>query len=446
MSVFFYIVASRTKRVITMNKASKGSRLSLSEFNPTSSNQLWKWDCGGLLMSKSVELVIDVKDKKTKDGAPLHAWSSHGNWNQKWQIVEGRIQNCSCDDLNITSLSDHSLAVWEAGDYIQKWTLVPEALWNSYALCIDNPNALMNVMFLKTTLSEHMAVIVGCSFEEYEKNLKECISINNKCADTLDEVATNVGIARVTGGSAGIAGGTASLIGLALAPFTAGVSLALTVGGAIAAGAGGLTVLGAAITDHCYNKDEMKKIKPVVDITVRTSLGLKSILSEICTKLEEANKFLQTAEGKSFYKDLYLYVKSGGKAATSTFKIGSAAYKGATAMRAIKDMKALATFIEADIYAVRAAMTGTAEFAAAGGLKIPLLGKVLIQAGSAGAKAFTASLAFLGIVFGIWDVVGGAKQISEGSKLAPEFRKSAEQIKKEGNDLIAIYKELFERR
>ena len=74
-------------------------------------------------------------------------------------------------------------------------------------------------------------------------------------------------------------------------------------------------------------------------------------------------------------------------------------------MRTIKVMKALATFIEAEIYAERAMMTGTAEFAAAGGLKIPVLRKVLISAGSTGAKAFSTVLSVVGIFFRIIDVI-----------------------------------------
>ena len=113
----------------------------------------------------------------------------------------------------------------------------------------------MNVMFLKTILSEHMHTILGCSFAEYEKTLKEFISISHECADKLGHVAKDAGIAKISGGSTGIAGGIASLHGLFFAPFTAGASLALTVVGAIATGTGGLAVLGATTTDHCYISD-----------------------------------------------------------------------------------------------------------------------------------------------------------------------------------------------
>ena len=89
-------------------------------------------------MSKSVQLVIDVNGEKTKDGIPLIGWSRHGKSNKKWQIVEGRIHSCSGDDLNAIALKFHSLAVWSAADYLQKWTFVPEecGIRTSFALTI----------------------------------------------------------------------------------------------------------------------------------------------------------------------------------------------------------------------------------------------------------------------------------------------------------------------
>ncbi len=288
-----------------------------------------------------------------------------------------------------------------------------------------------------------MECVLGCTIKQYEQYLKDCVSVGNACATKLDEVTKDVGIAKATGGGVAIAGGTASLVGLALAPFTAGLSLGLTVGGAIAAGAGGLTSLGAAITDHCYNKDEMKKVKPIIDMTVRVSTGLRSMIFEICKETEEAVKFLETPEGKSFVEEIRFFRRKSKKIVKKAVSMWNAGKKGVDAARAIKEMKGLAAFIEADYYAVKAAMTGTAEFAAAPGLKMPLTGKVLLQGGSTGAKAFSGALSVLGIVFGIMDVVSGAKAIQEGSPIAKELRKSATQIDKQGKELITTYNELF---
>ena len=255
-------------------------------------------------------------------------------------------------------------------------------------------------------------------------------------------MAKDVGIAKTTGGGASIADGTASLLGIFLAPFTAGASLALTVGGALVAGAGGLTSLGACITQHCYNKDEMKKIKPVVDITTRTSTGLHSMLFEVSEEQEKAVTFSKTARCKTSYEEMRFFVQKGENVGRKVYSIWNAGQKGVNAVRTIKEMKAFAAFIEADVYAVKASMTGTAECAAAGGLKVPFTGKVLLKSGGTGAKVFSGALSVLGIAFGIMDVVYGSKQISEGSPLAKELREATKEIEEQGGALIATYKEL----
>ena len=315
-------------------------------------------------------------------------------------------------------------------------------MWNAYELYLLNNNPVMKFMFLKAIICDHLKCVLGCTIEEYEYNFKSSISIGQKCADTLDEMAKDVGIAKTTGGGASIAGGTASLLGIFLAPFTAGASLALTAGGALVAGAGGLTSLGACITEHCYNKGEMKKIQPVVDITTQTSTGLHSMLFEVSEEQEKAVTFSKTARCKTSYEEMRFFVQKGEKVGRKVYSMWNAGQKGVNAVRTIKEMKALAAFIEADVYAVKASMTGTAECAAAGGLKVPFTGKVLLKSGGTGAKVFSGALSVLGIAFGIMDVVSGSKQISEGSPLAKELREATKEIEEQGGALIATYKEL----
>ena len=65
-----------------------------------------------------------------------------------------------------------------------------------------------------------------------------------------------------------------------------------------------------------------------------------------------------------------------------------------------------------------------------------------MAAGTRTARALSSSLAVLGIVLGIWEVVGGAKKILNGSKLAQEFRESYKDLESESAKLIQRYKEL----
>ena len=56
--------------------------------------------------------------------------------------------------------------------------------------------------------------------------------------------------------------------------------------------------------------------------------------------------------------------------------------------------------------------------------------------------AAAAVFSVVGIAFGIWDVVEGANQISNGSELAEEFRNAAEELEGIVNDLIKMDEEL----
>ena len=76
------------------------------------------------------------------------------------------------------------------------------------------------------------------------------------------------------------------------------------------------------------------------------------------------------------------------------------------------------------------------------GFTIPVVGKTLLIAGSTGAKAFSGSLAGLGVLTGIFDIYSGAKKIRSCGELAEEFRTSSECLREEADKLICLYKEL----
>jgi len=71
----------------------------------------------------------------------------------------------------------------------------------------------------------------------------------------------NVAISKIVGSSVGIASGISFIAGIALAPFTAGISLGLTIGGGIAGFAGGATFVGADIVENQLTKTELDNIQ-----------------------------------------------------------------------------------------------------------------------------------------------------------------------------------------
>ena len=83
-----------------------------------------------------------------------------------------------------------------------------------------------------------------------QKTINELYDIANEC----DSLHRDCNIANVTGSSVGAAGGLMALGGLALAPFTFGASLSLTVAGAATGVAGAATNITTSIVESSKMK------------------------------------------------------------------------------------------------------------------------------------------------------------------------------------------------
>ena len=170
-------------------------------------------------------------------------------------------------------------------------------------------------------------------------------------------------------------------------------------------------------------------------------LALQGFLNEYINNLKEAAEFLKTPKGEAVAKDAYTHVKLGKEAMLT--KAGYNLAEGVKHLKQAKQIKALVELIQPDYYATEASDTariGLATQAAAPGIR--MFGKTIVAARTTGAKALSGSMAAFGIAFGIWDVIEGAKKITNGSELAEEFHKSSERLKEESAKLIALYKEL----
>ena len=94
---------------------------------------------------------------------------------------------------------------------------------------------------------------------------KRCGYKINKLANHIEKVAYDTGIARTTGGGLGIASGVMAIGGILAAPFTAGASLALTIGGVATGVAGGATTLTASVIKEQHLKADAEAIKTLVN-------------------------------------------------------------------------------------------------------------------------------------------------------------------------------------
>jgi hypothetical protein len=105
-------------------------------------------------------------------------------------------------------------------------------------------------------------------------------------ANELDEVHKNVKITKVVTGSTGIAGTILCVIGLALAVPTAGVSMALTLGGGILAATSGAAHLGSDVVEHLMTNGRLNKFNELCQADEANVLKLQGFLQKENEKLQ----------------------------------------------------------------------------------------------------------------------------------------------------------------
>ena len=442
---YFFIVSQDNGLVLDISTGEKDGNLVLSKAH-SGSSQLWRWDEDCRLVSK-LGLVADIKGKSKKAGAVCHAWDAHDGLNQKWRVEEGAIKS-NLSNLVIDAVTQ-PVSMHEVRDtptLKQKWHFFPENAWDDLQLVQADPNPLNKAQFWKTLADNYLDVIIGYTIDDYEDKVHKAFKTMEECSSELNKVAKDTGIARTVGGSAQIIGGGLAIAGLALAPVTAGASIGLTIAGVATCTAGGVTSFSSFLVNHVWDRKRKKKITKTTAPLFRATFSLQGFLNEYINNLKEAAEFLKTPKGEAVATDAHTHIKLAGEAmltAANTAKAGYNLAEGVRNLKQAKQITALVKLIQADYYATEAvdtARVGLATQAAAPGIR--MFGKTIVAAGTTAAKAISGSMAAFAIAFGIWDVIGGAKKITNGSELAEEFHKSSERLKEESAKLIALYKEL----
>lgn len=231
-----------------------------------------------------------------------------------------------------------------------------------------------------------------------------------KLANNVEEHVKNCGIAQTTSGGIGVASGAAIIGGILLAPFTAGWSTTLTIGGIAGSVASAGTTIGTTITKSNIVKNRINQF----NASVKKMEPLEKKVVPVLKEFQDSINALAKYKNESWYKEAFDYGKTAFKSGMAVYKV----YKAVTTYQAARFAMELAEFIGADF----AATTGVAVGLASPGLRI--FGETVVVAGSTTAKFLSSGLAVLGIGTGIWDIVSGVKDIC-GSKDAEEWRKLA---------------------
>ncbi|KAJ7363667.1 apolipoprotein [Desmophyllum pertusum] len=432
MSQYFYIASRIQCKVPLVLEISSSKEIRVNPVRRAASDQLWKWDTGCRLVSKTGR-VAAIKYGKKKEKACLVAENDKtDDFSQMWR-VEQEVIKSTLNDLvvGITGSSPGALACMFKADEtsVQKWIIVPEDAWDDYELMLDDPDPLTRAEFGKPCIGE------------YEAGVKKAVETIRESADHLDKVAKDTGITNTVGGSASVAAGGMALAGLALAPSTAGLSLYLTVVGSITGTAGAVTSLTGSIVNTVWEYKDANKTREASAPLFRATLSLQGLISEYQNELQKAAEFLSTPVGHKVAIDAGNNVKllnNGRKIVWQGKKAVQVAAKTLKHYKKAQKIKSLVEFVTKDFYKLKE--TRHALKAAAPSFKIGRT--TLVAARSVTAQVISGSMAVLGIGFGVWDIKNGAKKIQNGSELAEEFRESSSKLQVESQNLIKRYEEL----
>ncbi|XP_078140652.1 uncharacterized protein LOC139918287 [Centroberyx gerrardi] len=139
-------------------------------------------------------------------------------------------------------------------------------------------------------------------FSQRQPRMLEFLTDLEESAVQLDRMKMGAKISSVTGSSVGVIGGVLSIVGLALAPVTAGVSLALTMTGVGMGITSGVNSAVTAATEIGVNHKYQKKASEVFQSFMEDVQSLQDCLEEVSsqtvTRMEVSNVDVALGVGK----------------------------------------------------------------------------------------------------------------------------------------------------
>ena len=205
MSSFFYVVNQSTGKVLDSYRNFQNVQLNVFDRNGSNS-QLWKWDSEARLVNKHgfvAEIVNGSKDVETPIvlNTPVD-----DNLGQKWRLEEDAIKSGLSElVMGCFRIMDHNEGIFR--QFISEVGVCSRRLLKEYKIMLSGKNPLTEATFWKDVVENYSNVIIGCSIDEYENEVKQAIEILNIYAVKLEEVNKGTGITHATGGAASIIGG-----------------------------------------------------------------------------------------------------------------------------------------------------------------------------------------------------------------------------------------------
>ncbi|XP_047656679.1 uncharacterized protein LOC113636481 isoform X1 [Tachysurus fulvidraco] len=219
---------------------------------------------------------------------------------------------------------------------------------------------LLQLINIRTDESFRLTFLFGVKAQDFIKLFSERHSRMLQFLSDLDEAAVQLNkmklgsnISTVAGSSVGIAGGVLSIVGLALAPVTAGVSLALTLTGVGLGVTSGANSIVTGITEMAVNKHHgknansifirfMEDVQKIQDCVEEVASSESLIANDVLTKVKVAVKVAASAVSVGKGIDALVDGVSAVKALRSEEIIAKAANVGLQEAKAARNIPQLA--------------------------------------------------------------------------------------------------------
>nr|XP_060632940.1 apolipoprotein L2-like isoform X1 [Anolis sagrei ordinatus]XP_060632941.1 apolipoprotein L2-like isoform X1 [Anolis sagrei ordinatus] len=266
--------------------------------------------------------------------------------------------------------------------------------------------------------------------EEIEKSI-QCL---REMADSIDKTHKDCTIASIAANSTSASSGILSILGLTLAPITAGGSLILTAAGI---GLGALATVTGLSTTAYESVNNSKEIKRAEELVAKCHEALQNVMHPHGTDFSSDFPVNNGAVGENI-KHLVSNV------ASQVPKM----YRAAKGIRTnVKALKIVRTNPALKALAKRAAAAGRTSKGTIRGVRHvqkTFAGTSLAM--SKGARMLGAASAGVFLLFDAYSIAQDAKHLTEGAKAetASEIREKAKEIEEDLHNLNTLYEELKE--
>nr|XP_060632944.1 apolipoprotein L6-like [Anolis sagrei ordinatus]XP_060632945.1 apolipoprotein L6-like [Anolis sagrei ordinatus] len=267
-------------------------------------------------------------------------------------------------------------------------------------------------------------------FPTQKKKIEKFIQCLQEIADSIDKTHKDCTIATIAANSGGATASILSILGLTLAPVTAGGSLILSAAGMGLGAMAGITGLSTAVSENVVNSKELKRAE---DLITKCQKSLRNIYPHRTYFQSECP--VNNGNTKKIIKQLV-------SSAASQFPKIYEATKGI--QRNVKVLKIVKANPAMKALAKRAAATGSTSRKTISGIRKAFAGTPLAM--TKGVRILGAASLGLFLLFDVYNIAQDAKHITEGAKAktAEEIREKTKELEEELYNLNKLYEELKE--